>query len=84
MGSFTSLLFVRVNSSRDWHYRLSITARRFNELPSVSGLACVFALNAEVLTKAGKVPVDGRKFLVMIKQSRWRGPDKWAGFVMSR
>ena len=29
-----------------------------------------------------KVPVDDRKFLVMTKLSRWRGPDKWAGFVM--
>jgi len=28
------------------------------------------------------VPVDGRKFLVMMKLSRWRGPDKLAGFVM--
>ena len=63
--------------------KLMLTARRFNELPSVSRLACVFALNAEVLTKAGKVPVDERKFLVTIKLSRWRGLDKWAGFVTS-
>jgi len=29
-----------------------------------------------------KVPVDGQKFLVKIKLSKWHGPDKWAGFVM--
>jgi hypothetical protein len=60
-----------------------LTARWYGELPSVSGLACVFALNAEVLTKAGKVPVSGHDLLVTIKLSRWRGPDKWAGFVLS-
>jgi hypothetical protein len=29
-----------------------------------------------------KVPVSGQDLLVTIKLSRWRGPDKWAGFVM--
>ena len=45
---------------------LHITARWYGELPGacpaaggVSGLACIFALNAEVLTKAGKVPIGG-------------------------
>ena len=30
-----------------------------------------------------KVPIDGRAFRVTLKLSRWCGPDKWAGFVMS-
>ena len=29
-----------------------------------------------------QVLVGGRTFGVMMKLSRWRGPDKWAGFVM--
>jgi hypothetical protein len=28
------------------------------------------------------VPVCGQDLFVTIKLSRWRGPDKWAGFVM--
>jgi hypothetical protein len=30
-----------------------------------------------------KVPIGGRAFGVTLKLSRWRGPDKWAGFVTS-
>ena len=29
-----------------------------------------------------KVPVSEQDLFVTIKLSRWRGPDKWAGFVM--
>jgi hypothetical protein len=29
-----------------------------------------------------KVPISGRAFDVMMKLSRWRGPDKWEGFVL--
>ena len=53
-------------------------------MPSASGLACVFALNAEVLTKAGKVSVSGQDFRVTIKLFRWLSPGRWNGVVTSR
>jgi len=31
-----------------------------------------------------KVAVSGQDFSVTIKLSRWNGPNKWAGIVMSR
>ena len=65
---------------------LIIAARRLNELPSAKRPDRAEQASGSV--RVGmcfcKVPVDERKFLVTIKLSRWRGPDKWAGFVMSR
>ena len=51
---------------------LSITARRFNYVAVRVRVGMSFCI----------VPIGGRRLGVKMKLSRWRGPDKWAGFVM--
>jgi hypothetical protein len=52
---------------------LPLTDRRFNYV----------AVRVRVGMGFCKVLIDGREFGVTMKQSRWSGPDKWAGSVLS-
>ena len=66
--------FVKVNLGSGRSPECTITARWYGELPSVSGLACVFA----------KSRLTDASFLVQIKLSRWLNPGRRAGVFPSR